>query len=286
MKLVRFLHKEKTCWGKFDAVSQNIETDINETESLKSFQDVLDFFAQKEMRNELCIDVIAQKDVELLPPVLPTKNVLCIGKNYYDHILELDGSDKDIELIKERPIFFSKALSSITAPNTSILLHKEVTNAVDYEAELAVVIGKKGINIAKENALEYVYGYTILNDVTSRDLQDSHQQWMKGKSLDTHCPIGPWVVSADEIEDPQNLAMKSIVNGEVRQDSNTKHMIHGIADLIVALSKGMTLEVGDVIATGTPKGVGIGFDPPRYLQQGDTVEIVIENIGTLINTVE
>jgi len=286
MKLLRFLYKQKTYWGKYDAASEMIFTSLEVTENLNFFPAVIDFFADAERSSRIYTDVIAQRDVVLLAPVLPTKNVLCIGKNYYDHILEFDGSAKDAENVKENPIFFSKAISSITGPFSPILLHTGVTDAVDYEAELAVVIGKKGINISKENALAHVYGYTILNDVTARDLQKTHQQWLKGKSLDTHCPIGPWLVTADEIPDPQSLDIKSIVNGEVRQDSNTRLMIHDVAALIEVLSRGMTLEVGDVIASGTPKGVGMGFNPPKFLKKGDTVEIYVEKIGSLVNPVQ
>jgi len=286
MKLLRFLYKQKTYWGKYDAASERIYTSLETTENLNTFPAVIDFFADAERSSPIYTDVIPQRDVALLAPVLPTKNILCIGKNYYDHILEFDGSAKDAENVKENPIFFSKAISSITGPFSPILLHTGVTDAVDYEAELAVVIGKKGINISKENALAHVYGYTILNDVTARDLQKIHQQWLKGKSLDTHCPIGPWLVTADEIPDPQSLDIKSIVNGEVRQDSNTRLMIHDVAALIEVLSRGMTLEVGDVIASGTPKGVGMGFNPPKFLKKGDTVEIYVEKIGSLVNPVQ
>jgi len=284
MKLVRFLYHETLCWGKYESSTQSIHTSLREAEKLNSFQAVMDFFAEAEAGNPRYTDILSETEVKLLAPVLPSKNILCIGKNYYDHILEFDGSDQDFQKVQENPIFFSKAISSITGPNSSILLHEDVTHAVDYEAELAVVIGKKGIHIKKEQALSHVYGYTILNDITARDLQKEHQQWLRGKSLDTHCPIGPWLITADEIANPQSLGIRSIVNGDVRQDSNTKLMIHSIAAIIEVLSKGMTLEVGDVIATGTPKGVGMGFTPPKYLKHGDRVEIVIDQIGSLINT--
>lgn len=282
MKLVQFLYGGKAYWGSYNSLSQKVATSLSETANFRSFQDVIDFFAQPPSHS----DSIPLSEVTLLAPVLPSKNILCIGKNYYEHILEFDGTDEDVERIKEKPIFFSKAISSITGPNSPILLHEEVTSAVDYEAELAVVIGKRGVNIKKEHALEYVYGYTILNDITARDLQKDHQQWLRGKSLDTHCPIGPWIVTADELENTQNLGIQSIVNGEVRQDSNTKFMIHDVASLIEILSQGMTLEAGDVIATGTPRGVGMGFHPPRFLKHGDKVEIVIEKIGSLVNVAD
>jgi len=283
MKLVRFSFKRDVYWGLYNAETQMIHTSFPETKGLHSFEEVIVACKRLESGHG-DIRAIPRSDVCLLAPVLPTKNILCIGKNYYDHILEFDGTDEDVANIKERPIFFSKALSSITGPDAPILLHEEVTEAVDYEAELAVVIGKRGINISKEQALEHVFGYTILNDVTARDLQKEHQQWLRGKSLDSHCPIGPWIVTCDEVPDPQNLSIQSRVNGELRQDSNTRHMIHTVAALIETLSKGMTLEVGDVIASGTPKGVGMGFDPPKFLRDGDRVELIIENIGSLVNT--
>lgn len=286
MKLVRFSYQETIGWGKYDATSDRIYTSCSETQAFTTFQAVIEFFEQAELQQNRYTEMLARSEVILLAPVLPTKNILCIGKNYQEHILEFDGSAQDVENVREKPIFFSKALSSITGPDSAILLHDEVTNSVDYEAELAVVIGKRGINIPKGKALEHVYGYTILNDVTARDLQKDHQQWLRGKSLDSHCPIGPWVVTADEVENPQSLRIQSRINGEIRQDSNTKHMMHDVAALIENLSKGMTLEVGDVIATGTPKGVGMGFSPPKFLRHGDRVEIVIEKIGTLSNVVE
>lgn len=282
MKVVRFLYGETIAWGKYDSATKTIQTMLPLAGELNSFQEVIAFFAQ----NQADAEILSETDVKLLAPVMPTKNILCIGKNYYDHILEFDGSDQDVQKIKENPIFFSKAISGITGPNAPILLHETVTDSVDYEAELAVVIGKRGINISKDDALDYVYGYTILNDVTARDLQRDHQQWLRGKSLDTHCPIGPWIVTADELGDPQHLAIRSIVSGELRQNSNTEHMIHDVKTLIAVLSKGMTLEPGDVIATGTPRGVGMGFDPPKFLQHGDEVEIIIEKIGTLTNRAE
>jgi 2-keto-4-pentenoate hydratase/2-oxohepta-3-ene-1,7-dioic acid hydratase in catechol pathway len=286
MKLLRYLYNKKTFWGSYDIVNNKIHTSFDRTEDIHNFQEVIDFFTKAARCKNLCSDILYLKDVNILAPVLPTKNILCIGKNYYDHILEFDGTDEDAENVKDKPIFFSKAISSIIGPYSPILMHEGVTSAVDYEAELAVVIGKKGINIVKEDALEHVYGYTIINDVTARDLQKAHQQWLKGKSLDSYCPIGPWLVTKDEITNPQNLSIQSIVNGEIRQNSNTKFMIHNVAALIESLSRGMTLEVGDVIASGTPKGVGMGFDPPKFLHRGDQVEIAIEKIGSLINPVK
>lgn len=286
MKIVQCKYKDKNIWGKYVDKTSEILTSIDKTSQLDTFEEVITFFEEAEKETKLYTDKLSQIDVLLIAPVKPTKNILCIGKNYYDHILEFDGSADDVKRVQETPIFFSKALSSVIGPFAPVLLHEEVCDQVDYEAELAVVIGKPGINITKEDALKHVYGYTILNDVTSRDLQFKHQQWMKGKSLDTHCPIGPWIVTKDVIKDGNNLSIRSIINGEVRQDANTSLMMHDIVALIVALSKGMTLNPGDIIATGTPKGVGKGFNPPRYLKKGDEMEIIIEGIGSLVNTVK
>lgn len=281
MKLVKFTYQDAVYWGKLENDHTSLLTSFEKTSTLTSFEAVIEFFDQ----NTDLEDRLSLKDVVRLAPVIPTKNVLCIGKNYHDHILEFDGSAEDIARVKENPIFFSKAISSIIGPDAPINPHTGVTAEVDYEAELAVIIGKKCLNVSEEDALKYVYGYTCLNDVTARDLQKTHQQWMRGKSLDTHCPIGPWIVTQDELRNPQNLDIKSIINGEVRQNANTNLMMHKITALISILSQGMTLNPGDIIATGTPKGVGMGFTPPRFLKSGDVVEINIEGIGALVNTV-
>jgi len=283
MKIVRFLKNGAELWGRADEEKSAIYTDTKRLNGIKAFNEVIDFFADRAVKlpDEFTLD-----DVELLAPVMPTKNILCIGKNYYDHIIEFDGNANQAERVRETPIFFSKALSSITGHNHPVFLHENACSDVDYEAELAVVIGSKGINIDREDALDYVYGYTILNDVTSRDLQAAHQQWFKGKSLDTHCPIGPWIVTRDEITDGNNLSIKSYINGELRQNANTNLMMHDIKALIASLSKGMTLNPGDVIATGTPSGVGHGFKPPKYLKAGDQMEVAIEGIGSLKNDVK
>ena len=218
----------------------------------------------------------------LLAPIpTPRKNIFCVGKNYAEHAIEM-GSKEDIPT---DPIVFSKAPTSVIGSGAKVLNHQEVTDELDYEGELAVIIGKKGRGISREEALDYVFGYTILNDVTARDLQKRHKQYLIGKSLDTSCPMGPWVVHASNIENPNHLAIETKVNGEVRQSSNTENFIFSIEEIIHVLSRGMTLEPGDIIATGTPAGVGKGFKPPRFLKPGDEMEITIEKIGTLINSI-
>ncbi|CAM3774365.1 fumarylacetoacetate hydrolase family protein [Mesobacillus thioparans] len=219
--------------------------------------------------------------VELLAPIpRPAKNIFCVGKNYAEHAIEM-GSKEDIP---EHVMVFTKAPTTVTAHEQKILTHSELTEQLDYEGELAVVIGKKGKGIKREEALDYVFGYTIINDVTARDLQSKHKQFFIGKSLDTTCPMGPWIVHKSAIANPNKLDIKTTVNGEVRQDSNTENFIFPVEEVIAVLSQGMTLEPGDIIATGTPAGVGKGFKPPRFLRSDDTVEITVEGIGTLRNT--
>lgn len=284
MRLAKFLHRNKIYWGAVSKDGTYLKTSFTDTENMTHFEDVVTYFEKPNVEEKLNIK-IDLFSVQLLPPVIPTKNVLCIGKNYYDHILEFDGNSEDVERVKENPIFFSKAITSIVGPGHAIESHTSVTHMVDYEAELAVIIGEKCLNIEEKDAYKYIFAYTALNDVTARDLQTKHQQWLKGKSLDTFCPIGPWLVTKDSCQNPQNLKIQSFVNGELRQDGVTSQMMHNIPSLVATLSKGMTLYPGDIIATGTPKGVGKGFNPPKYLKPGDQVEVRIETIGSLINKV-
>jgi len=220
--------------------------------------------------------------VTLLAPIpRPGKNIFCIGKNYREHAIEL-GSEADVP---EHIMVFTKAPTTVIGPNEVVLSHREVTGQLDYEGELAVVIGKRGRAIKREEALDYVFGYTIINDVTARDLQSRHKQFFIGKSLDTTCPMGPWIVDKSEIDNPNHLNIETRVNGEVRQSSNTEKFIFPIEEIISVLSAGMTLEPGDIISTGTPAGVGKGLKPPKFLRPGDQVEVTIEKIGTLVNRI-
>ena len=232
-------------------------------------------------------DGIDINDVTLLSPIPnPLRNVFCVGKNYLDHINELSEYDiKQFSPDAELPIFFTKATTCVNSPYGDVSLHQGVTEQVDYEAELAVIIGKEGCSIKASQAYNYIFGYTVLNDFTARDLQKNHKQWLKGKSLDGYCPMGPWIATCDEIEDPQALNIASYVNGEMRQSSNTELMIFKIARLIEDLSKGMTFLPGDILATGTPSGVGAGFKPPRFLKKGDKVKVTVEAIGEIENEI-
>lgn len=221
----------------------------------------------------------------------PARNIMCVGKNYYDHALEFAGSGFDssttskADAVPTAPIIFTKPPESVIATGQAIRYPTGVSDSVDYEAELAVVIGKGGRGIAKADALRHVWGYTIINDVTARDWQGRHKQWFLGKSFDTFCPMGPWLVTADEV-DVADMTVKCWVNDELRQNANTRDLIFDVPTLIETISAGITLYPGDVIATGTPVGVGIGFDPPKYLRPGDRVRIEISGIGTLVNPIE
>ncbi len=234
------------------------------------------------------IDIkIPLEEVEILAPIQnPRRSVICLGKNYLDHALETMGLPGGTETIPEYPIYFTKVASPAIGHKAIVDAHSELTHSLDYEVELAIIIGKDGVDISEEDASQYIFGYTIINDLSARDLQRNHGQWFKGKSLDTFCPMGPYILHASEWEHPIEKEISCHVNGELRQHSNTKKLIFNIPTIIADLSKGMGLKKGDVISTGTPAGVGLGFSPPRYLKKGDVVRCTIEGIGTLENTVE
>ncbi|RUX24076.1 MAG: FAA hydrolase family protein [Mesorhizobium sp.] len=228
---------------------------------------------------------LAQVEIEAPIPE-PRRNIFCVGKNYHEHAHEFARSGFDSSAgagaIPKHPIIFSKVPESVVANHASVLIDPSVSTAIDYEAELAVIIGKGGRGISKENALDHVWGYTIVNDVTARDLQGKYSQWLIGKSQDTFCPMGPWAVTRDEF-DLETAGIRCFVNEDLRQDSRISLLIFDIPTIIATLSQGITLKPGDIIATGTPVGVGIGFDPPKYLKPGDVVRIEIDGIGTLEN---
>ena len=217
------------------------------------------------------------KRVRLLAPIpSPSRNIFCLGRNYAEHAAERGAA------APEHPVYFTKPGTAVVGPGDDVV-HHAITKELDYEVELAVVIGTGGRDIARADALKHVFGYTIINDVTARDLQKRHQQWFKGKSLDTFCPMGPVLVTADELPDPQALAISPRVNGQLRQSSHTSKMIFPVAQCIEVLSLGMTLLPGDLIATGTPEGVGAATG--NFLKAGDRIEAEVEHIGILPNKV-
>ena len=226
-------------------------------------------------------------EVELLAPIpRPRQDILCLGMNYKDHADEAAQYNAEA-FTKEKPVavYFSKRVSQAVAPEGDIERHAGLVERLDYEVELGVILGKAARNVKAEEAGDYIFGYTVINDVSARDVQTSHKQWYFGKSLDGFTPMGPCIVTADEIAFPPALDISSAVNGEPRQHSNTRLFLTGIPALLEELTAGMTLLPGTIIATGTPAGVGMGFDPPKFLQSGDVVECTIQGIGTIRNTV-
>lgn len=229
----------------------------------------------------------ALESVELLAPLPePKKNIFCIGRNYLGHVEEgYRARGLPLDLPKA-PQIFTKPPTALAAPNAALAFDRAVSEKMDYEGELGIVIGKAGRNIAPEDALEHVFGYTVINDLTARDLQRRHDQWFKGKGLDHSCPMGPWIITRDEIEDLGGIRINTLVNGQTRQSATVAQMIFDIPTIIAELSRGMTLEAGDIIATGTPEGVGYAMTPPQFLADGDIVQIEIAGVGMISNLIE
>jgi 2-keto-4-pentenoate hydratase/2-oxohepta-3-ene-1,7-dioic acid hydratase in catechol pathway len=231
------------------------------------------------------------EQIKLLAPIpRPARNIFCVGKNYMNHAREFSRSGFDAgqsapaDAIPDCPIVFTKPPETVIAHGEPVWSAAEITTSLDYEVELAVIIGKGGRGIRKSDAMQHVWGYTIINDVTARDWQRKHKQWFLGKSFDTFCPMGPIAVTADEI-DATNLEVRCWVNGELRQNANTRDLIFDVPTIIETISAGITLYPGDIIATGTPEGVGIGFNPPKFLKSGDVVAMEITGLGRLENAV-
>ena len=234
---------------------------------------------------------LAFGDIIFLAPIpVPRRNILCVGKNYTEHAKEFTGSGFDssavslADAIPKAPIVFTKFPETVIGPNDPIRYPHGASEQLDYEAELGVIIGKKGVNISKGEALDHVFGFTIINDMTARDRQAAHKQWFLGKSLDTFCPMGPWIATKEEF-DLKTAQLRCWVNGELRQNACTSDLIFDVPTLIETISQSITLYPGDVIATGTPAGVGIGFKPPKFLQVGDEIAIEIDGLGRLVNRI-
>jgi len=233
--------------------------------------------------------LIAAASVKIMAPIpRPGRNIMCVGKNYHEHAKEFHSSGFDAagkQAVPEQPIIFTKMPSSVIAPGEPIPTSNDATNSVDYEGELTIVIGPGGRDISKADAFKHVYGYTIINDVTSRTQQHLYNQWFLGKSLDGFCPMGPAIVTVDEVGDVTKVRLLTKINGEVRQDAPVSDLIFDVPTLIETISRGRTLMAGDLIATGTAAGVGIGFNPPKFLKPGDQIDITFDQIGTLSNPV-
>lgn len=296
MKFLSFRHNEQTSYGvkvKREEAAWDLkkvfadfaEGDFHPKTLLNGLQQnqILDF--QEQVRKAVVAAEdsgraeeykVAFTDIEFLPPVTPTNNVIAFGRNYQDHASELNHE-------VQRLYVFTKAASSLTGDNSVIPNHKDITDQLDYEGELGIVIGKSGEKIPKALALDYVYGYTIINDITDRKAQNEQDQAFLSKSLTGGCPVGPYIVTKDELPTPEDVNIVTKVNNEIRQDGNTGEMILKIDELIEEISKYVALHPGDIIATGTPAGVGAGMAPPKFLQPGDEVKVTIDNIGTLTN---
>ena len=235
---------------------------------------------------QIVADPLPLEDVRLHAPIIPPNNVICVGKNYLEHAHEFSGSGFDAsqeQAVPDHPVIFTKARSSIVGPGDTVVVSADLTRTSDYEGELGIVIGDGGIRIAGADAWGHVYGYTIVNDMTVRDLQKQHVQFFLGKSADTYCPIGPCLVTADEIDDITVARVRTWVDGELRQDAPVSDLIFDIPRLIESISLAVRLETGDLIATGTPAGVGLGFTPPRFVSPGQEVVVTIDGVGTLRN---
>ena len=282
MKYITYLHNNKESVGFLNESENAVYSlpfaDMNALieASKEELEDAI-----KEAKNKISLS-----DVTLLAPIpRPKQDVICLGINYKAHADEAERYSDAFKKERPIPIYFSKRVTEAVAPNGFIESHPGLVERLDYEAELAVIIGKKAKHVKAEDAADYIFGYTVLNDVSARLLQTTHKQWYFGKGLDGFTPMGPCITSADEIAFPPALQISSRINGELRQDSVTDLLITSIADIIEELSSGMTLMPGTIIATGTPSGVGMGFDPPKFLKSGDVVECSIEGIGTLRNIV-
>ncbi len=284
MKVAAFFYNGQACVGQIDHGAESVGIfDISATEAEKGVVALIGAGSLPSVRA-----TVALSEVTLRAPVpRPARNIFCVGKNYFEHAHEFAKSGFDTSAasgsVPTSPIIFSKVPETVVATGEQIVIDPGVSEAIDYEAELAVIIGKDGRGITKENAFDHVWGYTIVNDVTARDLQGKYSQWLVGKSQDTFCPMGPYAVTRDEL-DIADTGIRCMINGEKRQDSNTGLLIFDIPTIIETISAGVTLKAGDVIATGTPVGVGIGFQPPKYLKPGDKVRVEIDGIGALENT--
>lgn len=252
--------------------------------ALSRLRDGLSAASDDQLRRAGALHELAS--VHLLAPIpRPRKNIFCLGRNYVDHALESTLARSDKGEVPEDPIFFTKATTAVNGPFDDVSMDPAISDEMDWEGELGVIIGRAGKNIPAAQALDYIFGYTVLNDVTARDLQTKHKQWFKGKSLDGSCPMGPWIVTRDDIPDPHTLDLRVRVNGILKQEANTRLLIFNLPAIIEALSTGLTLEPGDIIATGTPAGVGFARKPPEHLHPGDVVETEIEGIGTMRNRI-
>lgn len=282
MQLASVSVGESERWGVIDGATVYLAPKRNDAPT--SVRDLIE--AGGSLPNTADWERLPLTECELRAPIPePRRNIMCLGLNYADHAAESQGTTPDQVQLPESPVVFTKATTTVTGPYADIPVDPRVTRRLDWEVELAFVVGRGGRFITRSEAMEHVFGYTIANDLSARERQKHHKQFFLGKSMDGSCPMGPCITTADEIADPHALAIGSSVNGSVKQDSNTRNLIFDIPRIIEELSTVMTLLPGDIIATGTPAGVGFARTPPEYLQSGDVVECHIEGLGVLRNTI-
>ncbi len=282
---VGFLNEKRT--GIIPAL--NVLPTVAETLDMVGLIEIFNNIDVEELKKAIksCKEEIKLSEVKVLSPIpYPKRNVICLGKNYLDHINEVKSLKNVNSDIPQKPIYFSKIAYPAVGHGDVVDSHSHIVKQLDYEVELAVIIGKECKNVSLEEAEDCIFGYTIANDISARDIQTSHGQWHKGKSFDTFCPIGPYIAYKSNISFPPKLKIQSYVNDELRQNGNTCDLIFDIPCIISDIASGITLYPGDIILTGTPAGVGAGFNPPKYLKSGDRVDCVIEGIGTLSNTIK
>ncbi len=285
MRLVTFVHHGRTAIG---AVIEEHIIDLGHIapDMLTLIEKGVSGLAQVRTAVAAAPTGIPLHETTLLAPIpTPRRNIMCLGLNYAEHVKESYGARGQQAKLPDVPIIFTKATTAVSGPTAPIPYDQTITTELDWEVELAVIIGQAGKNIGPHEAMNFIFGYTVLNDISARDLQMRGKQYFKGKSLDGTCPMGPWIVTADELPQPHNLRLTCRVNGVTKQDSRTEFMIFNIPLTIAYLSGGMSLLPGDIIATGTPDGVGFARTPPEFLQPGDVLESEIEGIGTLRNPV-
>ena len=290
MKIITFMfqNKEKAGFLHGDTVTEVLELDGTPISSVLDLIDVaggdtMSGMDLKKLANCKTGDAFSVEEVAFLAPIpWPRRNLFCLGMNYADHAKEVSFTDKEEKPeVPKFPVYFSKLAFPASPDQSQLLYQEELTKMLDYEVELAVIIGRDGKDIPLAEAMDYVFGYTIANDVSARNLQGKHGQWFKGKSVDGYAPMGPYILTADEMGDPSDLQLQCYVNDELRQNANTRDMVFTIAEVISDLSKGLTLRKGDIILTGTPAGVGLGFKPYRFLNPGDVVRCKIDKLGEL-----
>lgn len=252
----------------------------------QSEKDLLEYAAGLEPYK--VVGAAMRSEVKILAPIQePGQDIICLGLNYAAHAEESARfKQESYEGNRKAPVYFSKRVNQTVDPDGKIPSHSDMVDSLDYEAELAVIIGKDAKDVPKDKVKDYLFGYTIINDVSARNVQNAHKQWYFGKSLDGFTPMGPWILTVDDTNYPPKFPIRSVVNGEVRQDSNTELMLFTIEDVVCELSAGMTLKAGTIISTGTPAGAGMGFTPPKFLKSGDEVECIIEGLGSIKNIIE